>query len=356
MSLSLLLVAVAVVNATVAAETGVAAVTAGAAIGATEVLEEKRGAAVSEGRRLQEAGPCDSGGAPNFDQCDIFHTDLRNGESYAWNLTCNQVAQRPRLTFNTFSVEANFDTFNDAASADGDPALELTGDALRQTIIGTSGSSTMVVQYVSDASRLGDGFSASFMCTCPFGMGGSGEACVPCAEGGDIPFETNECTSCPPGRADSDSDPSTPCEDCAAGRFSTTQASTQCDACPAASAYSPPGSSSSSSCGGCNPHKYDTSQCLYTKIDHAASMLDAEAICDRAGGNLASVHSADDETAILAALGPEGALSSSSSTSSAGGRAWIGLHSQHGMNCEDTATQVTAAELSQLQDQTRTLM
>jgi hypothetical protein len=165
MSLSMLLVAVAVVNTAVAAETGVAAVTVGAATGSTEVLEEKRGVAVSEGRRLQEAGPCGSGGAPNFDQCDIFHTDLRNGESYTWNLTCTEAAQRPRLTFNTFDIEANFDFVYvyDAASADGDPALELTGDALPQTVIGTSGSSTMVVQYVSDASRLGDGFSASFM-------------------------------------------------------------------------------------------------------------------------------------------------------------------------------------------------
>ena len=50
-------------------------------------------------------------------------------------------------------------------------------------------------------------------------------------------------------------------------------------------------------------------------------MLDAEATCNRAGGNLVSIHTDQHQAAVLAAL----------ETSSS--RVWIGLHIQAGTDC-----------------------
>ena len=64
----------------------------------------------------------------------------------------------------------------------------------------------------------------------------------------------------------------------------------------------------------CEPQLFDFTNCLYTKVDGNATMQEAETVCIRAGGHLASIHS-DAQRDGITALGVDGA--------------WIGLHDRH---------------------------
>jgi hypothetical protein len=284
----------------------------------------------------------------------------------------------PLLRFATFNTETNFDFVNIYRTDDmTSPDLELHGDTLPTLITGEAGGS-LTATYVSDGSILGTGFLATFECTCSLGefLNPADGLCIACNSGTYAGHAATECTDCPVGQVDADTDPSTACTPCEAGKYtdvvglevcvscdagtynvvagssspsdciactagqidSDNDAATPCEECPAgrysneigvtecsgqcsSHEYSPPGSTDATSCDGCNPSSYDTSQCIYTRVAHGLGMLDAEAICDRAGGNLATIHHDDDVAAILAASG-------SSATS-----AWIGLHVQAGTEC-----------------------
>jgi hypothetical protein len=60
-------------------------------------------------------------------------------------------------------------------------------------------------------------------------------------------LNATSCTSCIAGRADSDSDAGTPCSDCDAGRFSEAVGATSCTECPIGT-LAPVGSSDATSC------------------------------------------------------------------------------------------------------------
>ena len=68
----------------------------------------------------------------------------------------------------------------------------------------------------------------------------------------------SSCTTCGTGTFDGDSDPSTPCEDCAAGRYSDVPGATECleTSCLSGS-YSAPGSVSATDCTNCTAGRAD---------------------------------------------------------------------------------------------------
>eukprot|EP01046_Picozoa_sp_COSAG06_P025368 COSAG06_NODE_2128_length_7534_cov_2.020713_1_plen_341_part_10 len=163
-----------------------------------------------------------------------------------------------------------------------------------------------------------------------------------CCGGGRT--SSDDCVSCQPGGADLDSSPLSPCEACPSGRYSDAVGSTECAGECEPGEYSPPGSTDAAACDTCNPDKYDIDSCLYTFVPLHASMLDAEAVCERAGGNLASLNSDEDQAAVVAAL-----------STSPGSSSWIGLHIQFGTECNgqsflwtDGSNSTSGDEISEL--------
>eukprot|EP01046_Picozoa_sp_COSAG06_P025369 COSAG06_NODE_2128_length_7534_cov_2.020713_2_plen_857_part_00 len=312
------------------------------------------------------------------DNGEVYVRDLAHLQHCTWTMSCGSTSAMPLLRFATFNTEANFDFVNIYRTDNmTSPDLQLHGDTLPAPITGEAGGS-LTATYLSDGSILGTGFLSTFECSCSLGefLNPVDGLCIACDVGTYAGPAATECMSCPVGQVDADSDPSTactlceagkyadiagltvcvscdagtyhvvagssapsdciactagqidsdsdaatPCEDCPAGRYSNEHGAIECIGECAAHEYSPPGSADASSCDSCNPEKYDTSQCIYTRVTHGLGMLDAEAICDRAGGNLATIHHDDDLAAILAASG-------ASATS-----AWIGLHVQAGAEC-----------------------
>ena len=236
------------------------------------------GAVNSQGlgpRKLQDVigDACATGGITLTDGGDLdFDDGHGNNEDCQWTLVCSEAGARPTVTFATFNTEGNFDfvyIFDGNSTTDTQLAV-LHGTSVPDPVEAVSGT-TMLVQFTSDGSVTNDGFHATLSCntgctglTAPAGgtlgtcssdgtLAHGGQcattcsatsemlpmACrngivaspAQCCAGGTVwehGEDGSDCTACGPGMYDGDSDPLTPCEDCAAGLFSDAEGATEC--------------------------------------------------------------------------------------------------------------------------------
>lgn len=111
--------------------------------------------------------PCSTVGLTLTDHGEVYHGQLENNQACTWHLSCSNAAHAATVVFATFDIEHGWDFLYmyDAANTMGGPAATLHGSSVPPTW--KSSGPNAVLQYVSDWSIQGAGFTALFSCVDP---------------------------------------------------------------------------------------------------------------------------------------------------------------------------------------------
>lgn len=120
----------------------------------------------------QGAGsPCDGGVQLNSRSGSLSFADTyQDHATCTWTITCPNARQVPTLTFDTFDTEQGFDfvtVYSGATASGAQIGQRMSGHSLPIPSSLSSTQQSMTVQFTSDGSITGPGFSADYACARP---------------------------------------------------------------------------------------------------------------------------------------------------------------------------------------------